>query len=249
MWEKVASAAYKRVADQLRVAIRAGEWEDGAKLPSLGKLGERYGVSIDVARQAIATLRSEGLVETRQGAATYVRRFERIVRRSPARLAREWWGAGHAIQDRDTELRPRSMTPTVGEMPAPADVASALGVEPGEPIVFRGRRFTVEGRPVQLSTSYFPVELARGTPITYTDTGPGGVYARLADQGVGPDRFVERIDARAPYPDEAADLALPGSGGLVFEITRFALCGDRCVEVNRMVLDAASYTLENSFPA
>jgi GntR family transcriptional regulator len=207
-------------------------------------------VSSDVARQAISILRAEGLVETRQGAGAFVRTFAQITRSSPGRLSRAQWGGGKAIQDHDTGQRWRTVDVVVSEAPAPGDVAEALGAEPGDPVVSRARRFLVDERPVQLATSYYPVELARGTAITYTDTGPGGSYARLAEQGHAPVRFTETVVARAPHPDESFDLALPKAGGMVFDVTRFAFTAEgRCVEVNRMVLDAAAYVLEYHFNA
>src|SRR2546423_980682 len=76
-------------------------------------------------RRAIEVLHSEGLVATGHGADTYVRRFERILRVSPDRLAHERWGAGKAIQNHDTGTRPRTVDVVVGEQPAPDYVAEA----------------------------------------------------------------------------------------------------------------------------
>jgi GntR family transcriptional regulator len=239
-----------RVADALREAILSGEMPDGTRLPSLAELAQTYGVSPDVARQAVAALRRERLVVTRHGAGTFVSRFALIVRSSPGRLARDRWGAGADIQDADTGPRPRTVGTVVAEVPAPEFAATALDVEPGSPVLARSRRFLVEDRPVQLATSYLPLDIVRGTAATYTDTGPGGLYARLADLGHAPARFTERVTARGPYPDERTALEMPAGGGLVFEIVRHAFTETgRCVEVNRMVLDAAVYELEYTFDA
>lgn len=64
--------AYKRVVDDLRAKIHARELPVGTRLPSLSKLGQMYGVSSDVARQAIAVLRADGRVATHHGAGTFV---------------------------------------------------------------------------------------------------------------------------------------------------------------------------------
>jgi GntR family transcriptional regulator len=239
----------RRVADDLRESILAGDLVDGARLPSLTALADRYTATHDVVRQAVGILRDEGLVVTRHGAGTFVRRFAMIVRASPGRLARAQWGSGAAIQDADTGPRPRTVDVVVAEIPAPEVAAAGLNIPAGELVLSRSRRFLVERRPVQLSTSYLPLDLVRGTPVTYTDTGPGGLYARLADLGHAPDRFVERVAARSPRPDERERLSMATRGGAVFEIIRRALAGDRCVEVNVMVLDAAAYELEYAFPA
>jgi GntR family transcriptional regulator len=239
-----------RVADQLRAAILSGELADGSRLPSLSELAAAHGVSLDVARQAVAALRAERLAETRHGAGTFVRRFALITRSSPGRVSRQRWGTGEAIQDHDTGPRLRTVGVAVNEVPAPEFAAAALGVQPGEPVMARSRRFLVEHRPVQLSTSYLPVDVVRGTAAAYTDTGPGGMYARLAELGHAPVRFTERVSARAPYPDERTALEMAGTGGLVFEIVRFAYTeSGRCIEVNRMILDATAYELSYEFGA
>lgn len=241
---------YRRVADDLRARIRAGELTAGTRLPSLPQLGEQYSVSANIARQAIGILRGEGLVETHQGAGAYVRTFAPINRVSPGRLARTQWGDGKAIQDHDTATRWRTVDVVVSEGIAPPDVAEALNLGDDEPALSRTRRFLVDDRPVQLATSYYPLDIVQGTAITYTDTGPGGSYARLTEQGFEPVRFIESVLARAPHPDEAHDLALPKAGGLVFDVTRQAYTEPgRCVEVNRMVLDAAAYVLTYHFDA
>jgi GntR family transcriptional regulator len=178
-----------------------------------------------------------------------MRRFPPIRRSSPGRLAREQWGACKQIQDADTGQRSRTVEVEVGETPAFDWVADALGVEHATPVFYRSRRFIVDDRPVQLATSYLPLELVRGTSITYTDVGPGGTYARLGDLGLEPVRFIEELRARMPVPDEVTRLALP-DGTPVIEIKRRAYTGDgRCVEINRMVLDASAYLLDYAFTA
>jgi GntR family transcriptional regulator len=241
--------AYEQIAATLRAAILSGELT--GRLPSLRGLAIRYGVTVDVARGAIDLLRGEGLVSTRHGAGTYVRVFRRIVRSSPGRLARERWGTGQHIQDADTQDRPRTVDVVVDETPAPDYVAAALGVEIGAAVLTRSRRFLVEDRAVQLATSFMPLDIVGGTRIAYTDVGPGGIYARLADLGHAPARFSERLTARSARPEEVQRLGFTSSvGALVIEITRCAYTdAGRCVEVNRMVLDATAYELTYDFTA
>lgn len=244
-----AEPAYRRVVAALREAIRSGELSEGDKLPSVRELANQHGVTPGTATRALSELRAEGLLVARQGAGVYVRQFRSIRRSSPRRLARERWGAGAAIQDADTSDRPRVVGVETGEAPAPEWVAEALGIEPGYPVAVRSRRFLVEDRPVQLATSYLPVDLARGTQIMHTDTGPGGTYARLGELGHPPATFTEFLRARMPAPDEVERLNLP-DGTPVVEITRHAYTeAGRCVEVGLMVLDATAYLLDYTFPA
>ncbi|MEI4488838.1 FadR/GntR family transcriptional regulator [Frigidibacter sp. MR17.14] len=61
-----------RIAETLRAEIASGAVQPGDRLPSEGQLTQAHGVSRTVVREAIAALRSEGLVEARQGAGVFV---------------------------------------------------------------------------------------------------------------------------------------------------------------------------------
>lgn len=58
---------YVRIADDLRSQIASGHFPVGEPLPSNGDLAEKYGVAGMTVSNAIAVLREEGLVKTRQG--------------------------------------------------------------------------------------------------------------------------------------------------------------------------------------
>ncbi|MFD2436701.1 FadR/GntR family transcriptional regulator [Modicisalibacter luteus] len=57
------------VADQLAELIKAGSISVGQKLPGENGLSEAFGVSRTVIREAVAHLKSLGLVATRRGLA------------------------------------------------------------------------------------------------------------------------------------------------------------------------------------
>lgn len=63
---------YEQVADQIRVAINAGTYAAGTRLPSERDLAQRLQVSRPAVREAIGALQNEGLVATRPGSGTYV---------------------------------------------------------------------------------------------------------------------------------------------------------------------------------
>lgn len=60
------------VADALLQPILAGDWRPHDRLPSEHSLAETHNVSRAVVREAIARLKSEGYVETRQGKGAFV---------------------------------------------------------------------------------------------------------------------------------------------------------------------------------
>lgn len=61
-----------RIAEQIRQDIVLGKLVAGARLPTELQLKEMFGVSRTVVREAIAQLRNEGLVESRQGVGAFV---------------------------------------------------------------------------------------------------------------------------------------------------------------------------------
>ncbi|WP_089299669.1 GntR family transcriptional regulator [Haloechinothrix alba] len=69
-----ARPAYRRVADQLTAAIESGKLAPGDQLPTHKALADEYGVAVETAKRALTELRNAGLVVTRQGKGSYVRR-------------------------------------------------------------------------------------------------------------------------------------------------------------------------------
>ncbi|RFC61813.1 FadR family transcriptional regulator [Fulvimarina endophytica] len=60
------------ISERLRRIIQSGHIAVGQKLPTEAALTSQYQVSRTVVREAIASLRSDGLVESRQGAGVFV---------------------------------------------------------------------------------------------------------------------------------------------------------------------------------
>lgn len=61
-----------RLSSKLRSALAAGKYQPGDKLPSEAEMTRIYSVSRTVVREAVAALRSDGLVEARKGAGVFV---------------------------------------------------------------------------------------------------------------------------------------------------------------------------------
>lgn len=64
--------SYRRVADDLKARITAGEFPVGSPIPSTAKLVEHYGVSSTVARHAVTELQADGIVIGHSGKAVFV---------------------------------------------------------------------------------------------------------------------------------------------------------------------------------
>jgi GntR family transcriptional regulator len=74
---------YAQIATRLRLAIAAGELRSGDGMPSVRQLAGRLRVNPATVVQAYRELETEGFVEMRQGAGTFVREI------LPERRARE----------------------------------------------------------------------------------------------------------------------------------------------------------------
>lgn len=240
---------YQRIANELRIAIRSGQYRPGDQIPSENSLIAAYGVARMTVRQAFRVLCDEGLVESRKGSGVFVRTFQPLRRRGIQRLSETQWGEGRSIWEFDTD---RTLVVdqihVTQETPSP-EIATVLGLGPDDPVCVRNRRFVLENNPVLLARSFLPGELVSGTAITQEDTGPGGVYARLAELGHAPAHFREEIRCRMPTPNQTEDLCLP-HGTPVIQICRTAFTAEgHAVETNEMIMDSASFILEYDFDA
>jgi GntR family transcriptional regulator len=243
---------YSLIASELRSAIQRGEYPAGTRLPGENDLMRQYQVARMTARQALAQLINEGVAVARKGSGVYVREFRPVIRAGVARLSAQGWGSGRSIWSADAGDRDVSVDQVEVRRAGPPDHVRLLLDLPDDPeaqVVVRSRRYVLDGKPVLLSVSYLPGDIAAGTMIEYRDAGPGGVYARLRELGHAPARFREDLRSRMPEPDETQRLGLP-PGTPVVQIVRTAYtAAGEIVEVNEMIADASSYVFRYDFDA
>jgi GntR family transcriptional regulator len=238
---------YRQIADLLRADIEAGEYPPGSTVPSEPELSARYAVSRPTVNRAISILRSEGLVRVERGRGTIVRELPVIRRDAAGRQRQDVREAGDARGAFQAELERLGLAARseveVSEAAAPADVARLLAIEPGAPVLARRREMYANDIPVQLATSYLPLDIAAGTQLIETDTGPGGTYSRLADLGHAPVAFTESVRVRLADDDEARFLRLDAEQrALIIRRTARTSAG-RIVEVNDITLPAHQWEL------
>jgi GntR family transcriptional repressor for pyruvate dehydrogenase complex len=103
----------EEVGNDLRRRIAAGEFPPGGRLPTEKSLGESFGVSRAVVREAIAGLKADGLIETRQGSGA------RVVEAPKTLNLRFWQGEGPALGELRDIYELRAMVEgTVAELAA-----------------------------------------------------------------------------------------------------------------------------------
>jgi GntR family transcriptional regulator len=240
---------YQQVADDLRAAIKRGDHPPGSALPSQPELARRYGLNQTSINRAIAVLRAEGLVRVEHGRGAFVQEVPTVkrVRRIDKDYRSAPKGSSYAEEIRKSGLEPHTDLTEVGAVEPPAQIAELFGMEEAEQALIRRRHMYAGGTPIQIATSYIPIKYAGSVDLALPDTGPSGIYARLAKRGYGPVRFTEEIEVRSPMSEEAKFLRI-SEGQPVFEILRSALdVGDRPVEACVNVLAALQWRLTYSW--
>ncbi|MGO1053673.1 GntR family transcriptional regulator [Crossiella sp. CA198] len=96
----------------------------------------------------------------------------------------------------------------VDEVVASAEVADALRLNLGEPVIVRRRVMLFNDHPVELVESYYPATIALGTRLAEARKIPGGAVALLADLGHQPRHVREDVSARLATPAERTALRL-----------------------------------------
>lgn len=238
-----------QIADQLREEILTSG-VPGARLPSGTELMARFGVARNTVQNAIDQLRAEGLVVSVSGRGWYVSERKPLTRLARNRLsaAERAAGRGTFMSDAATGRWQPAVTVKTYREPCPAEIASLLEVEPGTDVAVRDRIMRADGETVQLAVSYIPLDIAQAADLERTDTGPGGMYARIEAVGHQFTHFTELVSARPPRPRESEQLQIP-VGYPVFEVVRIAYADDRPLEVNRMVMSSDRYQLVYQIPA
>jgi GntR family transcriptional regulator len=233
---------YLRIADVLRARIASHEWSPGDRLPSRAELGQEYGVGENVIRRAQELLISLGTLEGRAGSGTYVAEPRERLRMVRSIYREQGGGSPFAADMAALGRRGTWESRTEAKVPAPADVATRLGIAEGDLCVRTAYEFLADGKPVQLSTSWEPYALTAGTLVVLPEAGPHaglGVVGRMAEIGVTVTRAVERPEPRAASPEEATLLGVQ-KGTLVTHIQRTYYSDDgHPVETADIVVPAA----------
>lgn len=241
--------AYLRIAADLRTQIATGALPPGAKLPSETRLMATYGVSNTVTKRAISVLKSEGLVEGRAGSGVYVREVRRLIRESTGRSLRHPGPTSPFARDATAGGQAATWEHDSAEETASEAIAARLAIEPGDPVMRTRYRFLADGHPVQLSTSYEPLAVTRGTPVELPEAGAAvGVVARMDHIGVRIDKVVERIIWRAAHPDEIVALELAPRSAFVIVIERTYTAAGTPAETADIVVSAERYQLVYEMP-
>lgn len=208
----------KAVAEQLRAAIRAGELQEGATLPTNEVLRGRFGVGKNVVSAAVQLLKGEGVLTSGgRGAPVRVRVTPRHLTRSNAAyqeekdLVREPEDVRRrrGVAERDAKVEIEAVNDdrvTYDVVSPPEDIAQLLGLPSGEYVLRRTylRQYR-EGEGYSRMVSYLPYRLVKDHPPLLDSSNepwPGGTLHQLYTAGIEAAKIVDQVSARMPTEEE-----------------------------------------------
>lgn len=143
------TAAYARIASDLRQQITSRDINPGGRLPSELELRDRYQASRNTVLNAIKLLRDEGLAETRPGQGWFAK-----IRIVPFVNSIDWEDDTAIAEAKARGRTPKAMPPTVNTDSAPADIADRLGVPVGTEMIVRRQEWLLDGLPWKLQVGW-----------------------------------------------------------------------------------------------
>jgi GntR family transcriptional regulator len=195
----------RQIAADLRAAIARGDLAPGAVLPSERQIIMRYKTTKATAGKAVGILVSEGLVTTELGRGTFVRRQPPLRRVSAARRHAAHRNSGKPVFDVgaiDQGRAPSREVLFVGQGPMPPKAARWLQASTGDAVAVRRRLQLLDGEPVILSTSYYPLWMASGTRLESPQALPEGPDELIESFGHHFVSGIEVFSAHMPTPEE-----------------------------------------------
>ena len=189
------SPLYQQIKALILQSLQQGEWKPGEAIPSEMDLAARFRVSQGTVRKAIDELAADNLVMRRQGKGTFVATHaEQHVQYRFLKLLPDTGDASVEGPAQRTVLDCRRVR-------ASADVARALALRSGDPVVQARRILSFAGEPTILEDIWLPGQAFKGLTAEQMANYQGPTYAMFElDFGVRMVRAEEKI--RAVLPDE-----------------------------------------------
>jgi len=204
---------YRRIHDELRAKIEAGEYKPGARLPSELELARTYGVSRITSRQALDLLCSEGLLIRRQGMGSFV---------CASRVTQPLVRLTDFVEDMALAgLKAESRVLRFESEPTTSALASVLAIEPDATIFRLDRLRMADGNPIALDWTWLPAQF--GKLLAGEDLSDRTIYGILEKEyGVPIVSGEYIIEACIAGEDQGALLEIePGDPLLLFSRTSY----------------------------
>lgn len=194
----------------LRHLIDQGEWAPGTQIPNEDRLCEMLGISRITLRHALRNLEEAGMLRREHGRGTFVR--------SATMVAGVRGLTSFTDEMQTLALSPGTRLLAAQVIPASGEIAEALELAEGEPVVQLRRLRLGNGAPIGIQTTHLPA--ARVTGLFEAAAGISSLYRWLKDNaGIVPVRAKEVYRVGAVAPKDAEALELP-AGTPAFEVER-----------------------------
>jgi len=229
---------HERIADDLRSQILAGDLPIGAPVPSEAELRIRWHGSRSPVRQALTTLRAEGLIGGGRGRPATVQRtgtdqpFDSFVSFS------RW---AHMLG-----LPPGQRTVEIARRVPSPEVAAVMEIADAEPVVQLRRLRTLAGEPVMVERTTF--SRTWGSLLLAHDPDDGSIYERLIGQGLEVGVARHSIDAVQADDADCALLGVARYAPLLREVRIACTAGGEVFEYSddRYRPDRVTFTIDNA---
>ncbi len=208
---------YQQLAEILREDIAAGRLSPGERLATEFELMDRYKVSRTTVRQTIARLQKEGLISVHQGKGTFV---------ADGKIEPELSALTGFVEDMQAlGLSASARVLEVRNEKAPARVAEALRVTPGELVTRITRVRLAEDAPVSFEFSFLPLELGQLVAQENLELLP--IFSLLEDKyGIELGEATYRIEAAGAAAAVAKALEIArGAPVLAIERITYSVAG------------------------
>jgi GntR family transcriptional regulator len=132
---------------------------------------------------------------------------------------------------------------------APPHVTALLGLQAGARAFVRQRLLTQDGEPVELASTWLPLQLATGTDLASPDLLNESIRQHLQTRRkIRLDHAVEQITARHPAGEEADLLHVaPDAPVLSVIVTAYDAAGQP-IQVSDLVLPGQRHELRDAYP-
>ncbi|MER6286517.1 GntR family transcriptional regulator [Streptomyces sviceus] len=173
-------APYAKIAAHYAELITSGQLPPGTLLPSIKNLSEQWSVSTATAEKALRKLRNEGMVRGIHGIGTEVLdqpgpMSSGSQRQDRGRRTGSSWGSGERSDSHKADV-----------VPAPLEVAQALGIEPRSDVIRRSRVYRDRHGIVAHSTSWIPARYGKLIPqLANSERLTGGTSLQLIAEATG----------------------------------------------------------------
>lgn len=198
---QAAGPIWRSIEQALNGEIAAGVWAPGAQLPSETDLAKRFSVNRHTVRRAMSELSNQGIIRIEHGRGSFVQ--ENVIHYAVSSRTR--------VEQNLASLHRNYSGRLLSDftMPSSSEVATALQIPVGEPVVVMDTLNESDNVPLSLVRTYLQASAFAGFPAAYAKAG-NSMTGAFAACGISDfSRLSTDIGARMPTQEEAGLLKQP----------------------------------------